>query len=236
MIPRMEEVGFVTGCLFIIVAPAVLFVVYRVRSDAAEAAKRRAVAHSAAVALENERRSRGAKITELLRRFPRSADPDQSVGELRKYLQSPIGFLPELTQAKGWFEQVAPILRALFLKANSRTADVVVMYFQAFTFPASQQTPVLVWLDGALDIITVPDQEHLFRRIVNSVLSESDPAGSDWLYRRTLERVRNTNGAPGFKALALHVGRLRYGAGRPDRQPTLYDEQAIANDIAACIQ
>jgi hypothetical protein len=52
------------------------------------------------------------------------------------------------------------------------------------------------------------------------------------LYQRSLDAVQSSKGAPTAKELALRLGRLSYAAGRPDKRPTVYDEQAVANDIA----
>ena len=39
--------------------------------------------------------------------------------------------------------------------------------------------------------------------------------------------------APQLKPFALEMGRVAYGSKREDKQPTVYDEQAIQNDIHA---
>jgi hypothetical protein len=50
------------------------------------------------------------------------------------------------------------------------------------------------------------------------------------VYRGCLPLLR---GHPDFKPRLLDLGRAAYGWPRPDGNPTVYDEQAIANDIAA---
>ena len=52
------------------------------------------------------------------------------------------------------------------------------------------------------------------------------------LYQQSLDVVQSSKGTPTAKELALRLGRLSYAAGRPDKRPTVYDEQAVANDIA----
>lgn len=50
-------------------------------------------------------------------------------------------------------------------------------------------------------------------------------------YQAALNIVQQTNGAPAAKILALELGRLFFASNRPDGNPTIYDEQAINNDI-----
>jgi hypothetical protein len=59
------------------------------------------------------------------------------------------------------------------------------------------------------------------------------PSLAATVYNIALEAVESTNGAPGTKQLALKAGRLHYGALRPDGTLTVYDEQALQNDISA---
>ena len=50
------------------------------------------------------------------------------------------------------------------------------------------------------------------------------------VYQEILLRLKEN---PALKPLALEKGRVAYSARRPDRALTLYDEQAIQNDIIA---
>lgn len=50
-------------------------------------------------------------------------------------------------------------------------------------------------------------------------------------YELSLRFVRATPNCPETRELALHVGRWHCGKSRPDGNPTIYDEQAIYNDI-----
>src|SRR6185503_18136353 len=155
--------------------------------------------------------------------------------ELHALLQAaPIGFLPELMQSNG-FDQSASTLRIMFL-AGGQQAEIVGLYFTCFSFPSTHQTAVLRWLQQLAEDISDPTREHLYKYLLDRVLSESSPDEADWLYRCALEKVRTSSGDPVDKVIALHVGRLRYAAARSDRNPTIYDEQAIANDIAMSVR
>ena len=68
-------------------------------------------------------------------------------------------------------------------------------------------------------------QNHVMRTVATySYLSKIG-------YDATLVAVEKTNGSPPAKRVALEVGRLHFGTLRPDRRPTIYDENAIQNDI-----
>jgi hypothetical protein len=88
---------------------------------------------------------------------------------------------------------------------------------------------VLDWLAG---MIHNNDPGQL--ATVTAVVSRNyfTSAQTTWLYQRSLESVQASKGDPAIKTLALQIGRLSYASSRPDRRPTIYDEQAIANDIA----
>jgi hypothetical protein len=69
--------------------------------------------------------------------------------------------------------------------------------------------------------------------IVDEV-KRSNPLGlatiADEIYRDMLKLLK---AHPECKPFALEMGRLAYGSKRKDRSPTVYDEQAILNDINA---
>jgi hypothetical protein len=88
---------------------------------------------------------------------------------------------------------------------------------------------VLEWLSGMIHD-NEPGQLATVMAIVNQ--RYFSPEQIAWLYHRSLESVRASKGDPTLKALALQIGRISYASSRPDRRPTIYDEQAIANDIA----
>jgi len=218
----VQDLGCAAGCFVAILIPPVAYIVYRVWTE--RAAAERAL---------TERRERGQQITNLFVLLAQQYDPTV-VKEIEFAMRSaPVGFVPELSQRRGWFEQAAAGLTSLLGQPSEAIVD---RYFTVFTFPAGQQRAVLIWLSH---ILTVQPDESRIRtvmRIAGSVLSLSSPAEAQWLYQRVLDLLSKSGGDPAFKALALHIGRLAYASARPDRRPTTYDEAAIGNDIAACLR
>jgi hypothetical protein len=51
------------------------------------------------------------------------------------------------------------------------------------------------------------------------------------VYEAALEILTNNPSNPTAKQFVLNVGRWHFGRNRPDKRPTVYDEQAIQNDI-----
>jgi hypothetical protein len=136
--------------------------------------------------------------------------------------------LSELTGPERWFERAAPALTLLL--ADPKDASVVEWYFTCFSFKPGTQQPVLLWLN---EIMLKHDvAPEVLEKIVDRILLTSEPHEAEWIYRRALELLRQRSDDSAFRAFVLHVGRLSYSAGRPDKRPTVYDEQAIANDIA----
>jgi hypothetical protein len=110
----------------------------------------------------------------------------------------------------------------------SRDELLILLYYQQGA--AYRTLPkVLEWLSGVIHD-NDPGQLATVMAVVNQ--HYFSPAQMAWLYQRSLESVQASNGDPAIKALALHIGRISYASSRPDRRPTIYDEQAIANDIA----
>jgi hypothetical protein len=77
------------------------------------------------------------------------------------------------------------------------------------------------------------DSQSRYIQIVSRIKPPITSAEASWLYQLSLDYLEGTRGATGAKALALQLGRLSYSAARPDRRPTVYDEQAIGNDIGS---
>lgn len=178
------------------------------------------------------RRARGERISTLLCALKLDV-PSPEARDLYKLLQEPpVGYLPELTANGGWFERVTPILRQLARSESG--AKAVTAYFRCFVFPRGQQAAVLEFLAQLLDESgTDPKRLGCFIDAATAVLGASSPDEARLLYDQVLATVRLHRGNPASKAAALAIGRLAYSASRPNRQPTVYDEQAIANDIAA---
>jgi hypothetical protein len=76
---------------------------------------------------------------------------------------------------------------------------------------------------------------ELLNYVTAHLLSTFSPHQLSWAYQRALDAVQTTRGNPRLKSLAITLGRLSYSAFRKDRNPTVYDEQAIANDVGARI-
>ena len=116
--------GEILFILIVIGVPAavVLLAVYAARSTARKHAEDTAA-----------RRARGERITDLLAGLGTGAiDPDVQ-RELYKLLhEPPVGDLPEVIAAGGWFERVVPVLSKL-AKTDSG-GRVVTAYFRCFTF------------------------------------------------------------------------------------------------------
>lgn len=222
-------IGFVVFAIFggIIVTPIVAFII-------GSRQRRRAAAEQQRL-FDEQRHFRGLEITKLYEQL--GADPQSPLvaRNLRRLLDAaPTGYHHELTTDGGWFDRVAPYLTTL-LQTNMGAA-VAERYFHLFTFPAGYQQKPLTLLDRLLKNGKDDEQSVAsFQRLAGPLLALSSPREVQWLYARALENVRERKGAPSSKALALFIGRHSYSATRPDRAPTLYDEQAIANDIAARI-
>lgn len=52
-------------------------------------------------------------------------------------------------------------------------------------------------------------------------------------YESALAELADDPGNRGLRITALELGRLYYGGLRREGQPTIYDEQAISNDLSA---
>lgn len=185
-------------------------------------ARNRAAAEAAA-------RERGKKIHKLLEEMPTAAHRKQVASDLNVLLSGPaIGYRPELIGQERWFLRAAPTLRTLLNDAEGTT--IVEWHFSCFSFPNGYQQELLRWLATLLNESEI-DLEAM-KRIVERALSSGGAKAVEWFYRRTLEALRLRSADPKFKTFALQVGRLSYAFSRPRRNPTVYDEQAIANDIA----
>ena len=64
-------------------------------------------------------------------------------------------------------------------------------------------------------------------------LANSELANSQDLEMLYLDALRFVRDDPTAKLYAMRIGRIKYGSANPDGKPTLVDEQAIQNDIAA---
>ncbi len=77
--------------------------------------------------------------------------------------------------------------------------------------------------------ISVPIQNQIYDLVARYPLFGKDS------YQISLEMIGVSKGDPVAKQFALKIGRQYLGSLRETGQPTVYDEQAIQNDIAAQI-
>jgi len=194
-----------------------------------------AVIHSAKREQQRTRET-GERITMLLEKLGALSGSVRIRQELYDVLRRPVTRSSDrIPVENGWFERATPALRRLW--DDPAEAALLNDYFRVFNFPPGMQSPVLQYLFAKLSDATRDSrQQELFKYVASQLLSSASPAEARWLYDRTLEQVQAQHGASAAKDLALFVGRCAYAAARHGRQPTLYDEQAIANDIAARVE
>lgn len=73
--------------------------------------------------------------------------------------------------------------------------------------------------------------ERTAREILEELKKVNPGFSSQQIYDSSLDLVTTHIGNPQAKVFALEVGRWHYSLQRLDRKPTIYDEQAIQNDI-----
>lgn len=78
-------------------------------------------------------------------------------------------------------------------------------------------------------LLNDPDSEEIREELLK--LCGEFPLLSKNVYQAALTAVEKTGGSVGSKTFALTVGRVTYSQERPSGRPTIYDEQAILNDI-----
>jgi len=210
----MEDVGWSVVGVAILIAVVVASII---------SGRRRAAERTARVDRINE-------LIEALAEKPTDSPARQEVTELLQ--GGPVGIDPRLTEVGGWFERVSPALsRLVFVPQLSGVVD---RYFECFQFLPGKRAAVLAWFDNVLHQSCASASEvAILTGIASRLLAVTSAAEAKWLYDRVLDALQQKSSAAPLKTLALTVGRLAYAAGRPDRKPTIYDEQAIANDILA---
>jgi len=178
------------------------------------------------------KQERGENITALFEQYGTKAWPAvaEKVASLLK--MEPVGYFAGLAGPGGCFRRAESALTNCLQSPTDFT--FVEWYFHCFSFPAGTQGDVLQWcarmLESSLDD---PSRLQHCLRVANLIIAAGGSAEVQWLYHEALEHVRRTNGSPAAKSAALHLGRRSYSFLRPGRVPTVYDEQAIANDIAS---
>lgn len=146
-----------------------------------------------------------------------------------------IDFLREhtvLTPRAGFFGHYATLFTRM--SYDPTTKPVLEWVFEKTSFASADRSPLLGWLAELIGPAgRAQETFSLFTRLILRLKPQLSPAEATWLYEISLHNVEASKGLPGAKALALHLGRASYSAARPDRVPTIYDEQAINNDIGA---
>ncbi len=210
-----EDMGCVLVALAFFVAIPLIYIWARVRQERSAAANRE---------------QRADRIHRLIRTFGRSRSTS-ALHELDSALRSErIGFVPTL---EALFAEASPTLAALV--RDPATFGTVEWYFECFAFPAGRMEKVLLWLTSLMNASNEASAVAL-QRLVNRAMRQAGPAEAEWLYDRVREGLRSRPQDLDLRSLVLHVGRLSYSLQRLDRRLTVYDEQAIANDIAVCIK
>ena len=87
---------------------------------------------------------------------------------------------------------------------------------------------------GAAELLAASPEKRLIHGLFLNYLRPVSVSSTQrqWLYERVLEQVQRSPTSPDLAILALEIGRWALGGTRPDGKPTVYDEQAIHNDIA----
>jgi len=195
------------------------------------------VARSLASAKEDRanRADRGQQIATLFRRLERQPDDDRIERSLFEMLAGePVGYDEQLVVPGGWFHTARPVLSAF--ARDPKHHSLLAWFFTCFAFPAGQQSDVLSWLQEILAAgVTDPIMFSAYRTAVDRLISNSAASEAMWLYQRILDGVSQSAGDPRLKAEALRIGRIAHAKGRADGRATVYDEEAMANDIAARI-
>jgi hypothetical protein len=128
-------------------------------------------------------------------------------------------------------KRVGEIVKLINGARSAGARDDLARLLLSVPIPFDLQPTVVAWVSRLLrDGVGDPSQLATASTIVARLrFSAPDLA---LLYQQSLDVVESSSGTPAAKELALRLGRLSYAAGRPDRRPTIYDEQAVANDIA----
>jgi hypothetical protein len=140
--------------------------------------------------------------------------------------------MSNLTPPAGFFDQSAPLFTRMVDAAA--TLPTLEWLFAKVTFAREDRAALLRWF-GDLAFAAGRDAPAYarFSELLPRVKPPLTSVEARWFYDLSLRNVELLKGAPRAKALALQLGRSSYSAERADRRPTIYDEQAINNDISA---
>jgi hypothetical protein len=99
---------------------------------------------------------------------------------------------------------------------------------QASSGPVDYSTFVAVSVAVPIGIVAV-----LLWQLIRGRRGESGRRKREAEYEAALRALADSPGDPARRIAALQAGRAHYGGLRPGGTPTIYDEQAVANDISA---
>jgi len=156
--------------------------------------------------------------------------------------EASVGRIRELTKNRAWvpgeFYQPSKDLWGRALQFAFSSLDTATGQLVAYQ--------ILVPLAGSV----VGDEVQLMRRVHEAFATCAENRSSlntvmnilralairanqrQWLYDRTLDLLQRTPSSAALAVLALEVGRWHLGRSRPGGAVTIYDEQAIQNDMA----
>jgi len=84
-----------------------------------------------------------------------------------------------------------------------------------------------------LEFLNTQFDENIANQTLDELRGLSSSFDSQNFYNSALELIITHKGDARIKVFALNMGRWYYSLQRPERKPTIYDEQAIQNDINA---
>jgi len=133
----------------------------------------------------------------------------------------------------GWFDRSKKGLAKLLSIAQTSVVEWFFVFFTPSMLVGSRQE-LLTWFH---EMVMLHRNDLRILEAIAGIIERMSIAltqpEADWLYARALETVQSSNSTSPARTFALRIGRMRYSRSRPNRVPTVYDEQAIANDIAA---
>ena len=164
-----------------------------------------------------------------------AADPTDRLArdQLRSLLAGPqwngSQYVPSLQTTQRKFLEIAPVV------VNDNDGEDLFKWF--IHHFSRMPSPAIVYeiVATLAKFVEWPGNEGRYRDVVvySAATLKLTSSYLKYLYEVGLGAVSASHGTPLAKTQALGLGRLHYATLRPDGKLTLYDEQALANDIAA---
>jgi len=137
---------------------------------------------------------------------------------------------------RGYYDRILKICEknSFYIKAWQILGEVLQRLNLTFGINASgkrQRSNTLRLLSDSLfkEFKNQPIREQILSLI--HLVSGITQAETQDLYNTSLKVLEANSSSQEAKMLVLDLGRLHYSVLRPDKKPTIYDEQAIQNDI-----